>query len=315
MNNNNKEVQEFQQYIIAEAKSQNKKPEVYVKELGEDGLKEAYKRFQAYKKKKAQKAEHGAKLQYFKTLKNQCAEDEQLIYYKRGGTVDCGCVKKHEEGGNVKSKKDDPVKKFKNKKQDQATRDSIAVNKYNDQEIQVNMPGSYQQKNGKTVWVPDRTKPPYKKPEKKCGGGFLKKSKITVSSKGAKVCPKCGKVHTGTCKYQKGGGDLRTAPKVEDRYKNSRKDSVAYLDPYDPNFYGRSVRRVVTPNNASIQREIYYPTEGREDTIYTEIPEHKQRLFFLPQVNVKPRKGFSYIKTPEYEILKRRFNTAWNLAK
>lgn len=48
-----------------------------------------------------QRAAHGAKLQYFKSLKNQCAEDEEVVYFKKGGTVNCGCKKK-EEGGKVK---------------------------------------------------------------------------------------------------------------------------------------------------------------------------------------------------------------------
>ena len=42
---------------------------------------------------------------------------------------------------------------------DEATRDSIAVNKYNDQEVQTMKPGSY--KKGK--WTPDRSKAPYKR--------------------------------------------------------------------------------------------------------------------------------------------------------
>ena len=42
---------------------------------------------------------------------------------------------------------------------DEATRDSIAANKYNDQEVQTMKPGSY--KKGK--WTPDRSKFPYKK--------------------------------------------------------------------------------------------------------------------------------------------------------
>ena len=54
--------------------------------------------------KQAQKAAHGAKLQYFKKLKNQCADDEEVVYYKRGGSVDCGCQKK-EEGGEIKKDK------------------------------------------------------------------------------------------------------------------------------------------------------------------------------------------------------------------
>ena len=101
MNNNDPEVKEFQAYLVAEAKSQNKDPQEYVKGLGEDGLKEAYKRFQAHKKKQTQKAAHGAKLNYFKFLKNQCAEDEEVVYYRKGGSVECGCKKK-EDGGEVK---------------------------------------------------------------------------------------------------------------------------------------------------------------------------------------------------------------------
>ena len=97
---NDKEVKEFQAFIVEEAKSKGKKPEDYAKELGEDGLKKAYQRFVAYKQKKAQKALHGAKLNYFKSLKHQCAEDEEVVYYKRGGSVDCGCKKK-EEGGEI----------------------------------------------------------------------------------------------------------------------------------------------------------------------------------------------------------------------
>lgn len=109
---NKEEIKEFQNYLIQEAQAQNKDPERYVKELGEDGLKEAYQRFQKSKKKKAQKAAHGAKLQYFKSLKHQCAEDEELVYYKSGGSLGCGCVKKKmEEGGQAPKKS--PVDKFK----------------------------------------------------------------------------------------------------------------------------------------------------------------------------------------------------------
>ena len=115
MNNNDPEVKEFQAYLVAEAKSQNKDPKEYVKGLGEDGLKEAYKRFQAHKKKQTQKAAHGAKLNYFKSLKNQCAEDEEVVYYRKGGSVECGCKKK--EGGEVPTAKTgSAVDKFKAKK-------------------------------------------------------------------------------------------------------------------------------------------------------------------------------------------------------
>lgn len=47
------------------------------------------------------KSLHGSKLQYLRFLKNQCSEDEEVYYYKKGGSVGCGCKKK-EDGGQVK---------------------------------------------------------------------------------------------------------------------------------------------------------------------------------------------------------------------
>lgn len=46
---------------------------------------------------------------------------------------------------------------------DQATRDSISVNRYGDPEVENMRPGSYKKHKGKITWVPDRTKPPYNK--------------------------------------------------------------------------------------------------------------------------------------------------------
>ena len=47
---------------------------------------------------------------------------------------------------------------------DLATRDSIAANRYNDQEVQAMRPGSYKKnKQGKVQWTPDRSKAPYKR--------------------------------------------------------------------------------------------------------------------------------------------------------
>ena len=70
----------------------------------------------------SQKARHGAKLNYIKSLKNKCTEDEELYYYKKGGSVGCGCKKK-EDGGylnnmvkNAKKKANDAVQRFKNRK-------------------------------------------------------------------------------------------------------------------------------------------------------------------------------------------------------
>lgn len=64
-------------------------------------------------KGKISKDLHGAKLNYIKTLKHQCADDEELVYYKVGGKVDCGCKKK---GGDIEPKKEcggGPVTEFK----------------------------------------------------------------------------------------------------------------------------------------------------------------------------------------------------------
>ena len=92
-----------------------------------------------------------------------------------GGTVDmdkCGAkMKKKQQGGDLETSKPTKTNKTpfivyndKGKKKvtyvkDQATRDSLYANRYNDQEVQATKPGSY--KNGK--WTPDRNKSPYKR--------------------------------------------------------------------------------------------------------------------------------------------------------
>lgn len=61
----------------------------------------------------AQKAEKGAKLNYLKSLKGQCPDGEELVYFKKGGMIDCGCQKK-EKGGEVKQpKKANAIEEFK----------------------------------------------------------------------------------------------------------------------------------------------------------------------------------------------------------
>lgn len=64
------------------------------------------------------KAAHGAKLNYIKRLKHQCADDEEVVYYKKGGIMGCDCQKKQDGGQVTKQKqKSDPTKDFKNRKQ------------------------------------------------------------------------------------------------------------------------------------------------------------------------------------------------------
>ena len=61
--------------------------------------------------------------------------------------------------------------------QDQATKDSIAANRYNDQDVQINRPGSYKKNaKGQVQWTPDRTKAPYNKITKHQQGGSFKEA-------------------------------------------------------------------------------------------------------------------------------------------
>lgn len=190
---NKEEIKEFQNYLIQEAQAQNKDPEKYVKELGEDGLKEAYQRFQKSKKRKAQKAAHGAKLQYFKSLKHQCAEDEELVYYKKGGSLGCGCVKKKmEEGGQTPKKS--PVDKFRNAwtKKDEQKLDSLSSRKKltpQGQKEKERLQNKFKKSPNRKDYEIDEGKKGMKV-GKDCGGSTLK-----LKKKGGEVCPKCGKVH------------------------------------------------------------------------------------------------------------------------
>ena len=76
-------------------------------------MNQAAQAFQQTLQSKTVAAKHGAKLQYLKNLKHQCAEDEEVVYFKRGGSVDCGCKKK---GGEIEKAQNGTkaVSKFKN---------------------------------------------------------------------------------------------------------------------------------------------------------------------------------------------------------
>lgn len=57
------------------------------------------------------KAALGAKLNYIQRLKGNCPEGEELVYFKSGGKVDCGCVKK-QNGGTTPSKPNNKKKEI-----------------------------------------------------------------------------------------------------------------------------------------------------------------------------------------------------------
>lgn len=140
-------------------------------------------------------------------------------------------------------------------------------------------------------------------------------------------------MQTGTSK-----GGLKIAPKAEDRYKNGYKYG-SHLTVWS-NGDGIDTRGVASNNKiyygrfpAVIQREIRENSNNitDQDTTYYEVPDfvsfpsalfqtlnpiQQSTVPALIKPKVKIRKASSKDKNKEeYEILKRRFNTAWNLAK
>ena len=226
---------------IIQAAQQNPealKSAVQVYQESKGDIQKAAQAFSQVISSKTQAAKHGAKLNYLKSLKNKCAENEELYYFKKGGSIGCGCKKK-EQGGELKEKKESTISKFKKacggfkvkfmtggqspkkKNLDQASKDSIEINDNQNMELMLERPGKLipnpKYDKGKTddraqLWVPDRTKTPYKKEEKVNKNYCGSKMKL---KKGDKVCPKCGKVHTAGMgcsvakfKYRKLGGQL-----------------------------------------------------------------------------------------------------------
>ena len=176
---NEQELQQvFLQYLMQKTGAQNEQQlEQVINQLGEDGIKQAYAQFiQEMQQRQVQAAKFGAKLNYIKQLNGQCPKGTEMKYYKVGGRLCKKCMEmekeeKKETPSNPidafkcgrKVMKDQKGKKFP-KANDQATKDSIAANRYNDQEVQTTKPGSYKKNaKGKVQWTPDRTKAPYNK--------------------------------------------------------------------------------------------------------------------------------------------------------
>lgn len=177
----------FLVYLIQDAAQQGIQSEqdlqAYAEQLGEEGIKAKYQEF-IQKMQGGVMARLGAKLEYYKKLKGVCPEGEELVYFKQGGRICKACQKS--QNGNKVTKKANEVDKFKagraqyrkdmKSAKDEASRDSISINKYSDQEVMANKGHKGNFKNGK--WVPDRTK--YAKKDA-CG------SKMKVSKCGSKM--------------------------------------------------------------------------------------------------------------------------------
>lgn len=182
-------------------------------------IQQAAQAFSQALQSQAQSAKHGAKLNYLKALKNQCAEDEELVYFKKGGKVDCGCVKKTQEGGKA-PKKESPVMKFKKtiKSKDQAVKDSTKLDPKTTKTLPNGKYPSNWTADDKITWEREhgpKDEGAHIAREQKCGGKMKKDCGGSKLKKGDKVCPKCGKVHAAGMgcsiakfKYRKLGGQL-----------------------------------------------------------------------------------------------------------
>ena len=105
--------QAFLQFLAEKSGAKNEKElQAYVQQLGEEGLQQAYAEFAQLMQQQTRKAKHGAKLNYIKQLKHQCPEGQELVYFKRGGMIDCGCMGKKMEDGGKTEKKQSAVEKF-----------------------------------------------------------------------------------------------------------------------------------------------------------------------------------------------------------
>lgn len=178
---NDQELQKaFMAFLIEDAAAQGvqlqseQDLQAYAQQLGEEGLKAKYQEFMQ-KMQGGVKAKLGAKLDYIRKIKGLCPEGEELVYMKQGGRVCPVCQKKAEKaqkGAELEKKRQNIVKQWKSdraKAKDEAARDSVAINKYNDQETMVNKGDKGKFKNG--VWTPDRKK--YAK-KNECGAKIKK---------------------------------------------------------------------------------------------------------------------------------------------
>lgn len=248
----------LQKEFISWCKSKNKSPKsedetkqlfiAFMKEKHPEEYKQAVQNQQKQQQAQAKKAAHGTKLNYFKSLKNQCAEDEEVVYYKKGGSVTCGCKKK-EQGGEVPSAKDGAVAKFKNRKisapqQQINPNDTIHVNgqiksltnepiKDKNNTYKPLTPEEYKKLKNKDKNRVDEKDAARGRQVHKCGGKVEKgedgllpiknpkgkpskninkggtKSKISIQSKGSKINKDCGGSAVAKFKAAKCGSKLK----------------------------------------------------------------------------------------------------------
>ena len=236
-----KELQEqFLQFLVQKSGAKSKKElEDYVKSLGEDGLQKAYEEFAQVMQKQAKKAQHGTKLQYFRFLKNRCAEDEELYYYKKGGSLGCGCKKK-EDGGEVVRASMGVIASFKEdqkKKKEQQQPQKLKWTDAKEKELK-----TLSEK--KTLTSQEKQRLQQLRNEFK-NSSNTKDYELEEGKKGMKVEKDCGgstviakfKAKCGTkMKKHEQGGSLNGVPFYQDGGKNKKSINDYYLTDYsEPN--------------------------------------------------------------------------------
>lgn len=175
--------QKFLQFLAQKSGAKTQKDlEKYVQGLGEDGLKKAYEEFskslQEEETNKAKKAAHGMKLNYIKNLKNQCADDEELVYFKKGGTLDCGCRKKMQKGGET-PKEESMISKFKKFRQKaENTANKLSGKTYTEGKTIILRKADIEKAKKETEKQPNIDEEAVDmKPKKNCGGAKFKLKK------------------------------------------------------------------------------------------------------------------------------------------
>lgn len=252
-------------------------------------------------------ARHGAKLNYLKSLKNQCPEGQEPYYYKKGGMVKCGCTGKKlmQDGGEVK--KENAVARFKktitNKKSNLKEGIKKGVKTVVDSTVKTAKAKQWSDEHKRTM---------------KASGIYDSPTKDYVAG------DKCG----GKVKKNQKGGPLtaeeiaklsvqdfnKYAPRTDWRYSNGTR-----IDDYsnNVNYANNSSTRGVVGTGLNYL-DYTYPSIVETviapgDTMYIETPEQKR--FSLRGAPIKRTASTKNPNGNEYNILKRRFNEAWNLAK
>lgn len=175
--------QKFLQFLAQKSGAKTQKDlEKYVQDLGEDELKkireEFFKTLQKEETNKAKKVAHGMKLNYVRNLKNQCADDEELVYFKKGGTLDCGCRKKMQKGGET-PKEESMISKFKKFRQKaENTANKLSGKTYTEGKTIILRKADIEKAKKETEKQPNIDEEAVDmKPKKNCGGAKFKLKK------------------------------------------------------------------------------------------------------------------------------------------